>query len=357
MKTNAEIAKEIDNIQVTLGNDEGRKPHMHEISSFLTYKKVTVDDKLLTSARLLSDFPKDDLVPTPTNLLTHYKLKVTDLDFDESFTDFSEEKGKSEFNNSAMFIGLNISNTANSQELADQKDDWYMFHTDETIKKKNSKSPKLDSNMVYNFVESHFDDSFDGCYITDIIKDTIHSNSANIKQNFFISTPSRRKKEYMSSNDWKVLSEAEKLEYISSKIGRYNLMHSNITKMAETLFKTDQNKKASKKNNSGHFDSLEEAESQVKKNRAKFIECANIFIQECNIIKPKHLVVYGEDTEWALLRMLDIDAVRQNRKIVDLIENHIEIKHYSGVYSIANAIKEGQRLLHAVNHNQSAIAF
>lgn len=128
---------------------------LDQYSSFLYYKNNQYQGKMLTNDQLRNRTDKFSMKP---------KDLYKDLNLDLSYTTEKSISSK-KFNNNVMFLGMNMSERP---DRAKRNAAWFNFHM--------MPDEKIDLSMIYFYLESHENDTFDGCYITDLLKNTIESN-------------------------------------------------------------------------------------------------------------------------------------------------------------------------------------
>lgn len=292
------IDTNIDNPDYEKGKlDKNGKPvpeylTMDNFGSFLACKKgLPSIDKL----QELADEYGDEFKP---NLLREkYHL---DFSFDESF--FNEE---SPFNNNFMFVGLNAAargedkkNKKGELTKGDSLSNWKNFHD-----KKNFANT---CKMYVQLSESESEPIFKGCYITDLLKNKVDSNSNHISRDFFL----------LSNED---ISFANKNADENERLKKYNEWYGS--------------------------DDDNDMSKLIKSNEDVFKNSVDIFIQECDVIQPKNLVIFGGTAYKALKRFAQTDAVKEydkdhKNKISDLFKNAIWLEHYANTRSLLSYFKD-----------------
>ncbi|MDV7718523.1 hypothetical protein GA840_01315 [Pediococcus ethanolidurans] len=360
-RTVGEVIRELKKVHIPFTDKDGNPLNdnqtthencvtLAQYASFLLYKNNYYQNKVLTDNQIRHDKRKKAL--TPKKL---YNAFDPDLDFTVPQESNLENK---KFNNNAMFLALNISERPFQ---GDNNDPWFMFHMNPHDKDKSSNHDESyrgwDTNMIYSYLEFHEDETFEGCYITDLIKETVESNSAKVNQNFFLPSTSlsykkgaksKPTKAYYALVNWQKNADnaSQELE-ILSHTGRYNLVTDTtkkLQKMGKALYKQIQKDK-----NKINSEELQKTIKEIEKNRDKFEQSAQVFHDEYEIIRPKHLIVLGKNAQWALLRMLDVPVIKDDPELVELIRKHISAPHYSGLYSVNNSMKAAKTLLKDYN--------
>lgn len=295
MTTHDEVGKLLENIHTNFWeyDKETHKPTnelgIRDFSSFLVCKKP-----LPLNSTILKDFlgSEDNIKP---HLLT--EKYHANFAFDDSF--FSADKDKV-FNNEYMFVALNVADRKNGDTSA-----WSNFHDQTMI-----------NNTYRLYLELNEDYCFRGCYITDIIKNTIDSNSGNVKRNFF-------------------LSESKKLS-----LTRLD----GDEKRAEKLLQWDQEDeaKAMAKNKiyRRQYSTLASALRGVENNRDVFYKSAALFVAECHAIRPKKIVVFGDTAHEALKQMLVTEVFKNDEYVTNLVKHRVKIIHYAYLKKFSKWVSE-----------------
>lgn len=279
-------------------NEDGTKTKLSldSFGSFLACK-----DELPSNKELQKILDTDPKKFTPKAI-----AKGLDFSFVDSFFDDED----TEFNNKYMFVGLNVAARSTDKKKngklikADTMKDWKNFHDMERI-----------TNTVKLYVQLN-QDRFKGCYITDIIKNTVESNGGKAANDFF-------------------LTSYKKISFLHDEAG-------DDEKRAQQYLAWDRKAKANFLSNhpdgtySDRFADESDALQTVKANKETFKKSVTAFITECNTIKPKHLVVFGGQAYSALKLIKEAAAIKandadtKNVNIGKLIDNVIWLDHYSG---------------------------
>ncbi|GEO47393.1 hypothetical protein [Companilactobacillus kimchii] len=228
-----------------------------------------------------------------------YDTEKCDFSFNDSF--FGEE----DFNNDYMFLGLNVAARGD-----DKKDDggvktkaytlagWKNFH---------DMNPKTRTNTCKLFMQLN-NDRFKGCYITDLIKYKVDSNADHLSRDLFLASNNKCSFLYNSNDIYKVSNNKDIATVGDKRIELYKEWYKK--------------------------DSEDKIRKDIHNNNSIFDKSVQIFIEECNIIQPKHLVAFGGDVYRALKRFKETKAVKSsnasNVNIGKLIDNAIWLDHYSG---------------------------
>ncbi|AYE38510.1 hypothetical protein D1B17_07600 [Companilactobacillus zhachilii] len=229
------------------------------------------------------------------------------------------------FNDEYMFVGLNAAYRTEKKDYSG----WGNFRDTERP-----------TNTYKLYVQTN-DKSFRGCYITDIIKSYEDSNSGNVMRNFFI-----------NDDEISFLNHPESTQNLDARrIDRLILGHyqDELLKAKNMLKKIDDDYKA-KKPYVGKKYQLKESRVKEKsvlmrcciENKKTLDNSLDIFIRECLIIQPKWLVVFGNDANEVLNKMVVSDYFKdkvntiesQDEKsqfnVMDLLEHRrVEVTHYA----------------------------
>lgn len=263
-------------------------------------------------------------------------FKKEDLIFPEEF--FNDDN----FNNNFMFLGLNAAERAGKSDYSG----WKNFHD---IKKP--------TNTYRLYIQTN-DSIFQGCYITDVIKSFIESDSGHVMRNFFIGDDvSFLKNEKLTSK-----LRVERVEKMA--VAQFKDESSNVKKFFNKVNKmtnSDEWIEQINKYNDYEFKvaTVESLENMIDENQKILKKSINCFIKECLAIRPQHLVVFGNDAEMILKEMsqsvlfkntaLDLSKKAKSGElfvssedgepysvdiddpldIFDLVSNPIEVTHYS----------------------------
>jgi len=301
MATNEEIKNQLMAVHTNFHINESEPTMVNEIKmdsfgSFLTYKK-----RLPNNDVIRNDY-RDELLPElkkgESQFLQNNLIKKYDYDFNFN-EDFFDEDG--EFNNDFMFVAMNVA--ARPGDFSTKG--WKNFHDQGT---------KRDQNMLKMNLELN-DLKFDGCYATDAIKKVVDSNSSNVNHDFFAS--SNKIKFSFANHDDNMNDDLRAKQYVE--------YDNNDAIAAEKYAEKNNTKNKYVK----RFDSVEDAKNSVQNNRVIFYKSANVFVEEWKIIQPKQLVVFGGTLQGLLERMKDTDVFKQYPELCKMVDNCIQITHYS----------------------------
>lgn len=293
MTTNAEIRDQLEAIDTGIYYDD-KELKMDNFGSFTYCKKALPSN---TDLQKILDEDSEGLHPKKL------MARKIDLSFDDSFFDLDGE-----FNNNFMFLGINVA--ARSSDYTDKDGKkmkgnnlagWKNFHDLENYQ--NTFKLYLQINQ----------EKFKGCYITDLIKNSVDSLSGKVLRNFFLED--KKNNSFIHNND----------EAKEERLKSYN-----------KWFNSDDDPKYS----------TEELKELLKQNEIIFNKSIELFVKECNIIKPKQLVVFGNDAHTALNLVKKTQTVKENDSkkdtvnISNLIDNVLWLEHYANVKSFAKWFKE-----------------
>ena len=304
MTTNAEIRKNLLKIHTNFFEREDEPTFLNEIkmdsfSSFMVYK-----NPLPSNETIRNDF-KDELKPEvkkgeskflQTNLKNKYNF---DLNFDD---DFFGKYGDETFNNDLMFVATNVAARPGNHTISN----WKNFH---------NQGDKMDQNILKMNLELN-DPAFKGSYMTDAIKHVVDSNSSNVDHDFFATIKNSELSFANNKNeDENDLLRAK--QYIT-----FDKKDEEAT--AKKAAKDDKPNKFVRR-----FNSVDEALREVKKNRVIFYKSASLFVQEWLTIQPNHIVTFGGVSTGLLKRMCETDVFKQYPELCAMVDNAIQIHHYS----------------------------
>lgn len=264
----SEIKKQLDLIEIPFKGENDKKLYMHNFSSFLSC--IT---PLPSNAKILSDFNNtDNITISQLGPMAHGKLKEN-AKYPE--TNFSFDDSEQSFSNEFMFVALNFSERLDAEKSHGAP--WSNFH---------DKTKPANTYKLYLQIN---DSSFKGSYITDVLKDVVASNSNDIDRQFFLSNK------------------------------KYSILDNNIEKLANKYIQLKKDKQYS----------FEYECDKVKYNQQRFNDCAEIFVKECRITRPKRLIVFGTKAEAALKKMLETTAFQNDNYVTTLVNHLVEVEHYS----------------------------
>lgn len=307
MTTNKEVRDQLMSIHTNFHDDEEEPTFVNEITmdnfgSFLTYKKALPSNDVIRNdfkEELLSDEKSTDFLPN-----TIFEKYGYDFTFNDNF--FKDEKdggqGDNEFNNNCMFVAMNVA--ARPGEFSIKG--WKNFHDQ-------AGRPK-DQNMLKMNLEIN-DSKFAGSYATDAIKKVVDSNSSNVENDFF--TAKAEKKFSFSNNSSDMDDDKRAEEYLRLDI------------KAEEAAQRSAGKKNTTSKYVRRFPDITTAKNEVIKNHVIFYKSANLFVEEWKTVQPKHIVAFGGTTIGLLENMKDTEAFQKYPDLCRMIEEAIQIHHYS----------------------------
>lgn len=248
--------------------------------------------------------------------------------------DFFNDK---EFNNDYMFVGLNAAYRTGDKNYSG----WGNF-----------RDTDRPTNTYKLYVQTN-DKRFKGNYVTDIIKSYEDSNSGNVMRDFFI-----------DDDEISFLNHPESTSNLDARrIDRLILGHyQDELEKAKDMLKKVKNDYAKNKLKKFNGDSKSRGEyvenkydlktsklpirstlmQRCMENKNTLDNSLDIFIKECLIIQPKWLVVFGDDANTVLNKMVasdyfknKVDTIKNNNKkyqfnVMDLLEHRrVEVTHYA----------------------------
>lgn len=253
----------------------------------------------------------------------------------ESFSlshDFFDDK---DFNNDYMFVGLNAAFRSGKESYSN----WKNFH-----------DTSLSANTYKLYIQINADEEinpknrFNGCYITDIIKSVIDSNSGHVIRNLFIT----------SNEDISFFNHPESTPVLDAKrVGKLALFQCQdekalVTDMLKKM--ADDYKKGEREYSEGRYQlkehkKLDDEELKIlsENNRDNLDKSLDIFISECLAVRPKQLVVFGGGASTVIDKMIDsqyfkdkLDNIYRTTNlptdfdVLDLLSHRkCEVTHYS----------------------------
>jgi len=341
-----------DGIDTGFKDEHNNKIGIDSFASFLITKNE------LKSNATIQDFFKDKKENfTPTDIVKNKQFKKESFDFPENEDDdkhFLSESFKfpdnffnsdEDFNNEYMFVGLNVAERAGDTDYSN----WGNF--------RDVKNP---TNTFKLYTQLN-DSKFKGCYITDIIKSVIDSDSGNVMRNFFIKSNEINNGElsllkYPDEDDKADSQRANKLAswqnsyYKEQRSEEYKKVGELMGFISETYMK-DKTLKEPYQYKFNYTKKLtgQQLLAQNKDILKKSIDC---FVSECLIIHPKMLVVFGKSADRVLEEMaksplfktsVDEREISEDEKkyVKKLVDKHrVEITHYAA-YSLGK--EEGEK--------------
>lgn len=291
-----DILHQLNSINADFSNDSDNHYTLADFSSFFYNVKSLPDVK-----QIIADFDAADEKILPTSLINKYLV-------DPAFNQEIIAKNPAT-NRQVMTVGLNVAVRNGVKKIGKYNN----FHDKINI------TNTLRMNILMN------DPRFRGCYMTDLIKLVKDSNSGNINHDFFIThkklgfgtdaTDEQRAKQYMKWDQ------------------------ANVDNPKKPTYKTLR------------FPDMNAALKKVRENRIIFNKSIELFIAECNIIKPERLVVFGDSAFTALHLLKNIPAIQANPAIIKLIDESIHAPHYSSINDFEKWCKtEPQKLTAALDN-------
>lgn len=157
-----------------------------------------------------------------------------------------------------------------------------------------------------------------GAYITDALKNTLESDSEKLKAAFLIAKP-------------KTVSLANWQEHREAAIAELMYPYAHVGAVAATE---------------------EAAVARLTANAETFVKSARIFAQECAVIKPQQLAVFGADTATVLRQMKPLFA--DDPQLLALIDGLKVVYHYATRRNFADWVATQQaQLLRALDLDPS----
>jgi len=274
MSTYKEIVNSLEKIHTGFFGDNGKELGLDNFASFLECVKP-----LPATAQILSDFAANNEQILPTTLRDKYA------------PDFSLNQGiltsNKELNKNVMVVSLNMA----ARPQGNDHSGYDNFH--DMINITNTSRMYLQLN----------DDRFKGCYITDIVKSVVDSNSLNVKRDFF-------------AKSFPNLSFANN----ASDTDRANKYY----EWSQKDFENPNNK-----DDKPRFASEADALKAVQHNKAIFEKSVQIFAQEFQTIQPKRILVFGDDAYNLLQQMTNVEIFKNDPKLIDAIKQSVKLPHYA----------------------------
>lgn len=287
MPTNKEVCQALEATKVEVAspdrNEQQRPIYLSDCGSVLAYIKLPDND------RIKAVFKSKSTKITPNSI---DKYVGVNLNVDSSvFTD--PEKQNLPFKSDYMFVALNIAERKAGREVTRE---WGQFH-DTSIK-----TPMYKLALMTNH------ERFRGSYITDILKNTVDSLSANIEADYCVNKDSKHPGLFLDESE------------------------ANVQKLAKQAYPgyVKRYKKRSAKHIADEFiENAQGYEQIIRRNQKIYRQSAKLFIKECQIIQPKQLIVLGKVAQ-QVIRNMRADGLFDGRPdVVALVDNLIESQHYS----------------------------
>jgi len=290
VSTKKEICEQLEKVDTKFSiKDPSKKLRLTDFASFLSFKNLPSNEKINTEVTSHHNKKGEKVKMTPKNAV---KYAGVDLNVSDSVDDDSE------FDRKYMFVGLNCAVRKNNYN----HEKWHQFHDQEQI------SHTFDLAAMTNREE------FAGSYITDILKNTLDSKASSVGENFLVKMESKNPGIFLSG-DIKVLSE-ERSRLDALRYNRDVKANNNRKKPRDSSTITPAR-------------SSEELEESVKEYQKAYKNSADLFIKECEIIKPEQLIVFGDTAKIVMDNMLKAKMFDKSAFVKKLVEEAIETTHYS----------------------------
>lgn len=311
MPTNGEVCRGLKKTEVglSLPDTEGhrRMLYLSDCGSIVSFKKLPENEKIK------EEMERRSVKLTPNNIGQYLSV---DLSVDDSvFT--NPAKQDLPFKSDYMFVALNIAERKEGQAV---NNEWGQFH-DMVVK-----------TPTYNFALMTNHERFRGSYITDILKNTVDSSSANIDADYFVSQESKNPGIFLDQSDENIKKLAIKAYPGYLKRYKENLVKNNDR---NTITIKDSQvinvyvRDLTKPNADQFFDSAQAYEKVIRHNQEKYRQSAMLFIKECQIVQPKHLIVLGDKAQNVIRNMRRDGLFGSIPEVEKLVDNLIESQHYS----------------------------
>jgi len=314
MPTNGEVYQQLKTTEVGLSlpdaKGQQRMLYLPDCASIVAFKKLTKSNEEIQSLVAKSG---NGIKVTPNSIEEYTDIN---LNVDASvFTDPNQESlpFKSEY----MFVGLNC---AARKKAPNSDGDWGQFHDME------QKTP------TYNFAFMTNSERFRGSYITDILKNTIDSISANIETDYFVKEETKNPGLFLDDSQANITRLA--LKAYPKYVKRYekelvkspddNSISVDNGKVINSYVRDLSVEGADK-----FVPSAEAYEAVVKNNQDKYRKSAALFVKECQIIQPNHLIVLGKTAQTIVRNMRAAGLFDTDPEVAQLADNLIESQHYS----------------------------
>ncbi|WP_338214062.1 hypothetical protein [Companilactobacillus muriivasis] len=342
-RSKAEVRDELLKIDTRFkdGNDD---IGVDSFASFLTTKGKFPSNKKIGDyfkERGIVDFTPNDFQSSNSK---SKKSKSTDSSkplFDNDLFAFPDDFfNEDEFKNDYMFVGLNAAYRSGDKNYSG----WGNFR--DVDRPTNTYKLYVQINDKSN---DEFDDKlankgrFNGSYVTDIIKSYTDSNAGKVMRNFFIKDD---EVSFLNHPESTPTLDDERVDRLI--IGYYQ---DELVKAKDMLKKVKDDYKNKKvypdpDKNYKLKKSIAPKRSTLLKlcveNKKTLDNSLDIFIQECLIVQPKWLVVFGSDANVVLSKMVEsdyfkskVDKIKSKNKqcqfdVMDLLKNRrVEVTHYA----------------------------
>jgi len=338
----SDVEKRLRKVKFVLNEDgENKEYSIDNFSSFLI-----TQNELISNDSIQSFF--DNKKFTPTDIFENrndlFKEKLRDysenkkinqkhfLEESFKFPDHFFNSGK-DLNNKYMFVGLNVAERAGVNDYGN----WGNF-----------RDVKMPTNTFKLYTQFN-DLKFKGCYITDIIKSVVDSDSGNIKRNFFLpekaGVPNKLSfLKYPGINDEldsQRVAEYTKWQYKyynDKRAVEYKKVADLMNLISETFIKDET--QDIKESYELHYVKRLTGEQLLEKNRDIIEQSVKCFVSECLAVHPDRLVALGESANSFLIEMGDsplfndyVDELAKGKDveyIKNLVnKNRFEVTHYA----------------------------
>ncbi|GEO63613.1 hypothetical protein [Companilactobacillus nantensis] len=344
-RSKAEVRDELLNIDTGFKDENGKKIRVDSFASFLDTEEKFPSNKTIRNHFNVKEYDPDKKKNKTESDNAENQLKSNDIKRElfpskgnklkESFSlpnDFFDDK---DFNNDYMFVGLNAAFRSGKKNYSN----WKNFH-----------DTSLSANTYKLYIQINADkginpdDRFRGCYITDIIKSVIDSNSGHVMRNLFIT----------GNEDISFFNHPESTPVLDAKrVGKLALFQCQdektlVNDMLDRM--TDDYKKGKRGYSEKRYQLKEvkklddeELKTLSEDNRENLDKSLDIFISECLAIRPKQLVVFGGSASTIIDKMVKSQYLKDKLHniyrttnlptdfdVLDLLSNRkCEVTHYS----------------------------
>lgn len=297
MATNKEIIdallndKILNDAEHQFKDDDGNPIKMDSFASFFSDKKSLPKDselRAMYNEQLKNHVNEEEFKPKKIKARTDYNFELND-----SFINGKNSNKK--FNNNFMLIAFNRAYRSDDID----RSSWNMFH---------DVSEKNDFNMLkLRLALNSNDEMFDGCYITDVLKSVVDSDSGHVNDYFFVDKSGKRD---FGNSSTKELDE--------TRAKRYVAINSKLSK--------------DKKNHVQVYADEDEALKDVNKNKEIYKKSVLILIRELQIINPRNVIILGQSGAGQLIKnMIKLGQFDNYPDLKEKLSNAIVITHYSSV--------------------------
>lgn len=266
-------------------------------------------------------------------------------------TDFRYKNLKldDEFNDNFMFLGMNCAYRPNLHV-----ENWKMFHD---VDDRPDDINMLRLRLLINNIDAK------GCYITDVLKHTVDSNSGHIVDEFFLrdqklsfneadsESMNRRRAEKLLAWDTKALENKAKMDLRKKRAEEEGIDKSNykLNSTEEERVVAEVDKKIQSGELTLEHKNLKQAMKDVEDNKKVYEQSIKILIHELDAIYPKQIVIFGtakgnaqKNSNTGLVHMVakskQFDEYKKDEslghyhdgsELRKLLENFVSVTHYS----------------------------